>query len=146
MKPVSKNVHVGEGDQLELLMKPRPEPCDVPISTITRRPTFLRAIHLAQEVSGLEDKQICGAIGIDLSHWSKIKSGASHFPTDERLLNYLNVVNSDIPLIWLAESRGYDWTTIQRHHSDLERQVEDLKRQLADRDRALALVLKVGKQ
>lgn len=133
---MSKNLH-----QLDLLPKPRPAPPDVSIDTIKRRPTLLRALHLAAEVSGLEDKQIYEAIDVDASHWTRIKSGAAHFPADERFLNFLNVVNNDVPLIWLAEKRGYDWSTVRKHRSCVERENEALKEELADHKRAISLLL-----
>lgn len=111
------------------------------LSTITRRPTLLRAMHLAVEVSGLEDKQIYDAIDIDASHWTRIKNGTASMPLDECFLNFLNVVGNEIPLVWLAEKRGYDWSTIRRHRSDLERENEDLKKELADHKRAVRLLV-----
>ena len=114
---------------------------DVPVSTIIRRPTLLRAMHLAQEVSGLEDKAIYDPLEIDPGHWSRIKSGAAAFPMDERFMRFFGIVQNDIPLIWLAEARGYDWSTIRRHQSDLEREVERLREEVAVRDRAIGLLV-----
>jgi hypothetical protein len=137
---VSKNLN-----QLDLLDKRRPQPAIVDplamLSTITRRPTLLRAMHLAVEVSGLEDKQIYEAIDIDASHWTRIKNGTASMPLDECFLNFLNVVGNEIPLVWLAEKRGYDWGTIRKHRSDLERENEELKKELADHKRAVRLLV-----
>jgi hypothetical protein len=132
--------------QMDLLPKSLPSPPDVSVSTIVRRPTLLRAIHLAAEVSGLEDKEIYGPLDIDASHWTRIKSGAAHFPADERFLNYMDVVNNEIPLIWIAEKRGYDWASIRKHRSHLERENEKLRNEIADRDRALSLILQHGRR
>ena len=114
---------------------------DVSIGTITRRPTFLRAMHLAQELSGLEDKQIYGPLEIDAGHWSRIKGGAAAFPMDERFLHFFSIVQNHVPLIWLAESLGYDWQTIRRHQSDLEREVQRLREEVAVRDKAIGLLV-----
>jgi hypothetical protein len=114
---------------------------DVSIATITRRPTFLRAMHLAKEVSGLEDKEVYDPLEIDPGHWSRIKSGAAAFPMDERFLRFFDIVDNDIPLIWLAEARGYDWRTIRQHQSDLERENQRLREEIAVRDRAIGLLV-----
>lgn len=110
------------------------------LRTIRRRPTLLRAWHLAQELSGLEDKEVYGPLGIDASHWTRIKNGAASPPADGRFSQYMDIVHNEVPLIWLAESRGYDWLSIRKHQSDLEKENARLKTELADRDRALSLL------
>lgn len=111
------------------------------IARVKRRPTLLAAWNYAQEISGLEDKAVYEALDIDGSHWTKIKKGRASPPADERFGRYMDVVHNEIPLIWLAESRGYDWTTIRPHRSDLERENERLRQQVAERDRAIALIV-----
>lgn len=93
------------------------------------------------EVSGLEDKEIYGELDLDAGAFSRIRKGTAWLPQDERLNRFMNVVHNEVPLIWLAESRGYDWTTIRKHRSDLQRRVEELEKELADRDRAITLIL-----
>lgn len=129
--------------QMDLLPKPRPAPADVSVATIMRRPTFLRAIHLAQEITGLEDKEIYTSIDVDASHWTRIKSGAAHFPCDERLIQFMDVVNNDVPLIWLCETRGFDSNSLRKHYSsDAERRVAELEEENA----ALRRVIGRGRQ
>jgi hypothetical protein len=119
--------------QMELLSaKPQPHVEEISISMIRRRPTFLRAWHLAQEISGLEDKKICDMLKIDGSHWTKMKKGRASPPADARFTQYMDVVQNEVPLIWLAEARGYDWTTIRKHRSDVERKNADLEKDNAD--------------
>jgi hypothetical protein len=110
------------------------------LRAVRRRPTFLRAWHFAQELSGLEDKEVYGPLGIDASHWTRIKNGAASPPADERFVQYMDIVHNEIPLIWLAESRGYDWQTIRKHQSDLEKENARLRKELEDRDRAMSLL------
>lgn len=125
--------------QLELLPKARPAPADVSVATILRRPTFLRAIHLAQEVTGLEDKEVYGELDMDASHWTRVKSGAAHFPCDERLLKFFDVVNNDVPLIWLCERRGYDSHSLRKHFiTDDARRVAELEEENAALRRIVA--------
>lgn len=137
----SKSLH-----QLELLAsKPQPHVEEVSIATIRRRPTLLRAWHLAQEISGLEDKQVYGPLQIDASHWTKIKNGSASPPADERFLQFMDVVHNEVPLMWLAEARGYDWTTIRKHRSDVERRLAGVEQENADLKRMLALALDTRK-
>jgi len=109
------------------------------IQLIRRRPTFLRAWNFAQEVAGLEDKQIYGPLKIDSSHWTKIKNGSASPPADERFTRFFDVVQNEIPLIWLAESRGYDWLSIRKHQSDQERRIFQLEQENRDLRRAMSL-------
>lgn len=137
---MSKNLN-----QLDLLEKPRPQTAVIDhvsmLDTIKRRPTLLRAINLAVEVSGLEDKQIYSPLGIDTSHWTRIKNGTAYFPLDETFTKFLSTVGNEIPLVWLAEACGYDWRTVRKHRSELESENETLKKQLDDHKRTIRLLV-----
>jgi hypothetical protein len=111
------------------------------VRLIKNKPTFLAAWNFASQVSELEDKQIYGPLGIDASHWTKITKGTASPPADERFVQFMDVVGNEIPLIWIAEKRGYDWSTIKKHRSDLERENEDLRKELADHKRAIQLLV-----
>lgn len=106
----------------------------------------MRAIHLAQEVSGLTDKQIYEALDIDKGHFSRMKSGEGNFPMDERFINFMRLVGNEIPLIWIAEACGYDWGTIRKRCSGLEDENRKLKQELADHKRALKLMMEARGQ
>jgi len=125
--------------QLELLPEgefPHIEPVTPElIRSIRRRTTLLAAWNFAQDFAGLEDKQCYGPLGIDASHWSKIRKGLASPPADKRFTDYLDVVRNEIPLIWLCESRGYDWTTLRPHSDDKDRRIAELERELADEKR-----------
>lgn len=86
--------------------------------------TLQRATEFARELCGLQDKQIYDVVGIDSGHFSRIKSGSASWPQDERWLKSLNVMRTEIPVIWQVEALGYDWTTLRKHRSDLEQQLE----------------------
>jgi hypothetical protein len=111
------------------------------IRLIKNKPTFLSAWNFAAQLSELEPKQIYGPLQIDPSHWTKITNGAASPPADERFVQFMDVVGNDIPLIWIAEKRGWDWTTIRSHRSDLERENEALKKELDDHKRAVRLLV-----
>ena len=90
---------------LPLLRAVTPE--DVSLETIAKRRHMLGAINLMIDVSGLEDKELYAPLKIDAGHWSKMRHGQAQFPTDARLGQVMDMCKSEVPLIWLAHSRGY---------------------------------------
>jgi hypothetical protein len=111
------------------------------VRLIKNKPNLLAAWNFAAQFSELEDKQIYGPLGIDPSHWTKITKGTASPPADERFLQFMDIVGNEFPLIWLAEARGYEWLSIRKHCSDLERENQNLKRELEDHKRAVRLLL-----
>lgn len=133
--------------QLELLPSEQPHVEEVTsdlVARVRRLPTFLRAWNYAQDVSLLEDKTIYDRLEIDKSHWTKIKKGNGSPPADERFTGFFDVVQNDVPLIWLAEARGFDFLSMRRHRSSLERENEELKQDLADHKRVIKILSKGG--
>lgn len=126
--------------QLELpTVKPaekvmRAHPVDVTplLPTIRRLPTLHRAIEFARELSGLEDKQIYDVVGIDAGSFSRMTKGQAWYPQDERWTQILNILNSEIPVIWQVESLGYDWSTLRKHTSELEDKLEAANRRIRE--------------
>ena len=102
------------------------------IRSVKKRATFLGAWNFAQDFAALEDKQCYQPLGIDQSHWNKIRKGNASPPADERFARYFDVVRNEIPLIWLVESRGYDFTSLRRHRDDKERRIAQLEQELAE--------------
>lgn len=132
------------GNQLELLPSAQPHVEEMTpelVQSIKRRPTFLAAWNFAVDFSALEDKQVYGQLDIDASHWSKIRAGRAFPPADDRFNRFLDVVHNEIPLVWWAEKRGYDWSTIRKHRSSEQRQIADLQDEVRGLKRTLALVL-----
>ena len=115
------------------------------IRSIRKRPTFLAAWNFAADFSALEDKQIYQPLGIDSSHWSKIRAGRGYPPADERFGRFLDIVQNEIPLVWLVESRGYDWMSLRTHRSDSERRVAELEQEVRDLRRLFALQAEMQK-
>jgi len=111
------------------------------IRSIRRRPTFLAAWNYAQDFAVLEDKQVYVDLGIDASHYSKIRSGKASPPGDERFDCYLDLVRNEIPLIWWVEKRGYDFLSLRKHRDDKDRRIAELEQRLADQDRAIRLLV-----
>jgi hypothetical protein len=111
------------------------------IRLIKNKPTFLSAWNFAAQSSELEDKQIYGPLNIDASHWTKITKGTASPPADERFLKFFDLVQNEYPLIWLCEHRGYDFTTLRRHSSELEQQLEAKDKEIADHKRTIRLLV-----
>lgn len=130
-------------NQLELM--PSPEGPHVEpvtpslISQIMRRPTMRHAWNFGQDFSTLQDKQCYDPLGMDNSHWSKIRKGTASPPADERFTKYLDIVQNEFPLIWLCEARGYDFMTLRKHQTNTERENADLREENQFLRRAMAL-------
>lgn len=68
---------------------------------------FLGALNLCMNTSGLEDKEIYMALDIDPGHFSNIRKGkpGANFPPN-KLNDLMNLCGNEIPLTWMAHSRG----------------------------------------
>jgi len=109
------------------------------IRSIRKRPTFLAAWNFAVDFAALEDKQVYQPLGIDSAHWSRIRTGRASPPADERFVRFFDIVQNEIPLAWLVESRGYDWMSLRKHRSDHERRIAELEQENRDLRRIFAL-------
>lgn len=101
---------------------------------IARLPSMSAAIRLCVEVSGLNEKAIYTQLGIDAAVWSRIKSGQSHFPQD-RLNELMDICGNEIPLEWLAWSRGKGLHLLE---SEAERQMRLKDEEIAELKQKLA--------
>lgn len=93
---------------LLLARSPRsPDPEEVSLVAIGKRQNLLSAINLCIEVSGLDDKEIGLALGIDAGHLSNIRKGKGgcNFPTN-KLDDLMTLCGNEIPLQWQALKRG----------------------------------------
>ena len=99
---------------------------DVPIELVSRQETFIGAIALCTQLSGLDDKEIYMTLEIDAGHWSRIVKGDAHFPVNN-IDALMNICGNEAPLLWLANRRGYG---LQLLKSEAERRIEDLEHQL----------------
>jgi predicted XRE-type DNA-binding protein len=120
-----------ESRTLPLFDGRQPERPEVSHDFIVTRSSMRKAIQLAIDVCGLEDKQIAGSLGIDVAQWSRIKTGNAWFPQD-RLVEFMKLVGNDIPLIWLAHQRGYELRPLR---SALERENLELRERVAQLER-----------
>ena len=99
---------------------------DVPIELVSRQETFIGAIALCTQLSGLDDKEIYMTLEIDAGHWSRIVKGDAHFPVN-KIDALMNICGNEAPLLWLANRRGYGLHLLK---SEAERRIEDLEHQL----------------
>lgn len=133
--------------QLDVL--PSQQPIEEPITPeiiarIKRKTTFGAAWNMAQDHAGLENKFVAGELGMDESHWNKIRKGIFFPPSDQRFGRYRKIVANHILLAWHCESEGFDFLSMRQHRNSLERENEELRQELADHKRALKLVLSGG--
>jgi len=95
------------------------------------------AINLCMNVSGLDDKEICITLDIDPGHFSNIRSGKGHFPLN-KLNDLMDLCGNQVPLIWLAHSRGYGLVVLR---TEAERRADELQSQLvAEREKNRLLI------
>lgn len=129
--------------QLELSIKPPMQEVDPAL--VSRQGSFTNALVLAQTLSGLEDKELCGRGGIinDTATWSRIKGGSNNFPQDN-LCKFMDAVGNEAPLIWLAQRRGYELVPLE---TEMERRlrVERERSEKLAQENALLRSLMVGR-
>lgn len=109
---------------LSLVQKREKRP--VSAEVVCMQQTLAHAIGLAITMSGLDDKEVYGPLGIDASHWTKIKKGDAHFPVN-KLNDLMDMCGNEAPLIWLANSRGYGLVVLK---SEAEKRADDLQKKL----------------
>jgi hypothetical protein len=117
------------------------QPLKVPVSldVVAQIPTFNAAVSHCVNLSGLDRKRIYGALKIDPGTWSKIESGKAAFDHD-KLEDLYDLCGNEAPLIWQMNSRGYDWASVRKKQSELERQLAEKDRKLADYERTFRLM------
>lgn len=107
--------------QGELSLARRAEPNDVPIEMVRRQKTPAAAFALACQSSGLEDKEIYLALGIDAGYFSRIKAGAATLQADV-IRAFCEVVGNRIYPEWMAFQIGCTLVVIK---TEAERRAEE---------------------
>ena len=135
----SKELHP-VADQGELPLSRRAEKNEVPIEMIRRQKTAAAALALACQSSGLEDKEIYCALGVDPGYFSRMKKGEATLQSD-LVSVFCEVVGNRIYPEWIAYSLGCTLVQIQ---SEAERQLEAERQRsakLADENRLMKQLL-----
>lgn len=122
----SKELQRDDG-QGELGLARRADPNDMPIEIVRRQKTAAAAFCLACQSSGLEDKEIYGALGLDAGYFSRIKKGDATLQAD-LITPFCDVVNNRIYPEWMAYQIG---CTLVQIKSEAERRLEHALAQLA---------------
>ena len=129
--------------QLDLSLKAEMQ--DVDVALVSRQPSMTEALILSQTLAGLDDKEICGKGSPvnDTATWSRIKSGTNNFPQDN-LIKWMNVMQNEVPLIWLADRMGYSLTPKETETQRLLR-IEREKAQRVEEENRLLRKLLIGR-
>ncbi|CAM2295510.1 Transcriptional regulator [Ralstonia mannitolilytica] len=107
-------------DQGELTLSRRAEPNDMPIEMVRRQRSAGAAFTLACSSSGLEDKEIYLALGLDAGYFSRMKKGDATLQADQ-VAAFCELVGNRIYPEWLAYQLG---CTLVQIKSDAERERE----------------------
>lgn len=114
--------------QRELQLFRQPEPNDVPLEIIRKKPTPGAAFTLACDSSGLDDQSIYGFVGIDAGTFSRIKKGLATLQADLQT-KFCYAVNNRIYPEWCAFQLG---CTLVEIKSEAERRAEAAEKRAAD--------------
>jgi hypothetical protein len=106
--------------QGDLPLARKVEPNEVPAEMIRRQKSAAGAFALACQSSGLEDKEIYLALGIDAGYFARIRKGEATLQAD-LVAMFCDTVGNRIYPEWLAYSIG---CTLVQIKSEAERQLE----------------------
>ncbi len=115
-------------EQGELALSRRAPANDVPIEYVRRQKTAAAAFAVACQSSGLEDKEIYLALGLDAGYFSRIKAGTATLQAD-LVPVFCDVVGNRIYPEWMAFQVGCTLVQIQ---SEAERRAEAAERRAAE--------------
>ncbi len=130
-------------EQQELALSRSPIHSDTPIETVRAQRTSAAAFTLACSVSGLEDKEIYLALGIDAGYFSNIKKGKATLQAD-LTAGFCRIVGNTIYPEWLAYQVGCTLVVIK---TEAERRAEEAERraQAAEAKTKLLMEMFAGK-
>lgn len=104
----------------------RPEMQAIDPALIYKQPTFTKALHLCQTLSGKDDAQFYGKHGVveSQAQYSRIMglAGSANFPQD-KLNVFMDAAGNEAPMLWLLHSRGYDITILRHVETEIERRL-----------------------
>lgn len=130
-------------DQGELALARRPAIASIQIETVRAQKTAAAAFTLACSVSGLEDKEIYLALGIDAGYFTNIKKGKATLQADLHR-PFCEVVGNSIYVEWIAYQLGCTLVVIK---TEAERRAEEATRraEAAEAENRLMRQLLAGK-
>ena len=130
-------------DQPELALVRAPHRGTVPLEMVRAQKTAAAAFTLACSVSGLEDKEIYLALGIDAGYFSNIKKGKATLQAD-LVARFCEVVGNTIYPEWAAFQVGCTLVMIK---TEAERRAElaEQRAQAAEAENRLMRQLLAGR-
>ena len=126
-------------DQPELALTRTAQSVAVPMEMICGKKTCGSAFSLACDASGLDDKEIYMALGIDAGYFSNIKKSKATLQAD-LVREFCKVVGNTIYLEWLAYQVGCRLVMIQ---SEAERRAEHAEARAKDAEEKLKFLTQV---
>lgn len=108
----------------------------VPVEMIRSRRTAGQAFTLACDACGLDDKEICFALGYDKASFSRIKAGTNTLDAD-RIAAFCEVVGNTVYPEWIAYQTGHGLVLLK---SEAERLLDQRTAEL-DRERERSRML-----
>lgn len=122
-----------EAEQVELPLSREPSRVAVPIELVRAKRTAAAAFTLACDASGLDDKEVYLALGIDAGYFSNIKKGKATLQAD-LVSKFCDVVGNTIYLEWTAYQVGCTLVVIksaaERRAEAAESRADELQRKL----------------
>lgn len=94
-------------------------------------PSMKDAIKIAIRKSGMPEKTIAWELGIHPPQFSRIMVGEGNFPED-KLIKFMGIVNSYIPLQWMAYHCGFELRVMTK---TLEEQLEQERQEKEEAQR-----------
>lgn len=111
----------------------REQKTDISDELIAGKGSLREAVKLCAELAPINDDVLCRELDIDPGQWTRIKNGQAHFPL-EKYGDLMDVCGNEVPLRWLAQSRGYG---LVRLKSAVEAELQ------AEREKTAALEMKL---
>jgi hypothetical protein len=124
-------------DQSELALARPPQQVLVPIEMVRSKRTAGAAFTLACDASGLEDKEIYLALGIDAGYFSNIKKGKATLQAD-LMREYCRITGNHIYPEWLAYQVGCTLVMIK---TEAERRAEEAEQRAAAAELKLSVLM-----
>ncbi|KTT15842.1 hypothetical protein [Pseudacidovorax intermedius] len=124
-------------DQAELPLARKPNPVRFPAELVRSKKTAAAAFTLACDASGLEDKEIYLALGIDAGYFSNIKKGKATLQAD-KVKDFCQLVENTIYVEWHAYQVGHALVLLK---SEAERRAEVEKKRADDAEMKLRVLM-----
>jgi hypothetical protein len=124
---------------------PRRIPLEFSLSDIRKLKSESHALRFSMRVSGYDPKEIPLLFNIDPGQWSNILNGKKHFPHDRRN-EFMDFIGNEVLLMYGCESRGYDFSTLRKHKSELEVRLEEAEKRARDAEYKLQVAVELLKR